>query len=75
MIMQKLGEYNEDLLNENSTYNEFLIDQKFNLQHALELGCYPNLIKNYKTFEYIKVGNKAYGVGISSIYVPIDTFI
>jgi hypothetical protein len=34
------------------------------------------LIKNYKTFDYIKQSDKSFkGVGISSIYIPINDFI
>lgn len=29
---------------------------KYCVKLNVELGCYNNLIKNYKTFDYIKVG-------------------
>ena len=48
---------------------------KYNIKKNLELGCFNNLIKNYKTFDYIKNGQNVHGVGVSSIYIPIDEFI
>ena len=33
------------------------------------------MIKNYKTFDYIKSQDQTYGIGISSIYIPINEFI
>lgn len=49
---------------------------KYCVKLNVELGCYNNLIKNYKTFDYIKMGGGQFkGIGISSIYVPIPDFI
>lgn len=49
---------------------------KYDIKQNVELGCYNNLIKNYKTFEYIRQADKTFkGVGVSSIYIPIRDFI
>jgi len=41
----------------------------------LDLGCHNLIIKNYKTFEYIVHHDGTSGIGISSIYIPVDDFI
>ena len=42
----------------------------------LALGCENNLIKNYKTFDYIKIADGTFkGIGISSIYIPVNDII
>jgi len=49
---------------------------KYCVKQNIELGCHNNLIKNYKTFDYIKQADKTYkGVGVSSIYIPVNEFI
>ena len=39
------------------------------------MGCHALIVKNYKTFEYIKHHDGTSGIGISSTYIPIDEFI
>lgn len=49
---------------------------KYDIKQNIELGCFNNLIKNYKTFDYIKQADKSFkGVGISSVYIPVNDFI
>jgi len=49
---------------------------KYDIKQNVELGCFNNLIKNYKTFDYIKQANNTYkGIGVSSIYIPVPDFI
>lgn len=59
--------------------HEYLEQQKFNkycIEMNVNLGCENNLIKNYKTFDYIKLEDGTFkGVGISSIYIPVDHII
>jgi hypothetical protein len=46
---------------------------KYDIKKNVELGCFNNLIKNYKTFDYIKQDDDTYrGIGISSVYIPIN---
>ena len=56
-------------------YLESLKHTKYDLQMNLDLGCHNLIIKNYKTFEYIVHHDGTSGIGISSIYIPIDDFI
>jgi hypothetical protein len=56
-------------------YLSSLKSTKYNVMQNIDLGCKNNFIKNYKSFDYIISGPVTYGIGVSSIYIPVDEMI
>lgn len=55
----------------NHEYLENLKGAKYDIKRNLELGFENNMIKNYKTFDYIKNDSQTHGIGVASVYIPV----
>ena len=56
-------------------YLSSLKHTKYNVMANIGLGCRNNFIKNFKAFDYITSGPITYGIGISSIYIPVREMV
>lgn len=58
-----------------SDYWKSLHASKSDIKKNLELGCLSNLIKDFKVYDLIKTEEQSYGIGVSSVVVPIEMFL
>ena len=56
-------------------YLDTLKSTKYNVAQNIDLGCRNNFAKNFKAFDYITSGPLTFGIGVSSIYIPVAELI